>query len=823
MGWGERELREETAWMRRLAKALVGDAHRAEDLAQDAWVAALEGGREPASRRGWFATVLSRRASTGRRARGRRTDRERRAARPERGPGADEAVARVELQERLAREVFALEEPFRQAIALRYFQGWPPRRIARELGLDVRAVESRLRRGLARLRERLDAAHEGRREEWLGGVAALALGGEGLKLAPIGAAVAGVAVAAWVGLGPLRAGPAAGPERAAEAGLAAVAAASRSEELVQAWAGSEGAGEVALESVRRSAAATPLAAAEQVARVRLLRAGDLEPLAGVIVEQGAGAWTADGDGVVVVPWPEAQVFRVQQTPSTPYFDVQVDSPGDHQRLVPQRGGTLRGTVVDLEGNAVPLAEVRLFRDPRKAGTPWQLPALVARADAAGRFEFTNLADFNGGATHLYRVLASTPDLFSSLEVEGRVGGEHVAETVIVLEPAAPLEGHVAAWDAEHLRHARVTAYPRNLEGFERARDLFRELGRGRNLWGELDRFPSLSFATERDGRFRLPLPATTRHVQVDHRDYPQWRAYVEPGEFVEAWLGEGSLLRGRVLGPNGAPVEDAVVRIMAHEDRPATGTDAEGVFEFEALTPLDGLVLVVLVEGLAGSVTSVDLRAGLNEVAVRLEPEFRVEGRLVDAGGEPVPRVQLQIVGDRLVESSWFPRHRGATWQDLLSWLPGWSNGLVPSSRAWTDGEGRFEFGGLHPGRFHVETHHHSQRTWARVPADGGPFTVVLGETPGAASVRCVLDPWPERPELSSVTLRPYVEGEDQPALWRGSVSAEPVDRGFEARGLTPGRWQVMATAAEGVHSSEVLELGPGLHVLEVPLAPHGH
>lgn len=808
--------------MRRLAKALVGDAHRAEDLAQDAWVAALEGGREPVSRRGWLATVLARRASTERRARGRRADRERRAARPEGGSGADqdgvdEAVARVELQERLAREVFALEEPYRQVVALRFFQGWPPRRIARELGLDVRAVETRLRRGVERLRERLDAAHEGKREEWLGGMAAVALGGGGAKLAPIGAGLATLALAAWAGFGPLRAATTEQRERPSPVTLASVETAEIGlaapvEEREQAVA-------TPIEAGRRSAElSAPL---ELVARVRLLRAGDLEPMAGVVVEQGGEAWTADEHGVATVPWPEARVFQVQQTPMTPFFGVQIDGPGDHERIVPQRGGTLRGTVVDLDGDPVPLAEVRLFRD-RNQAAPWELPAAVVQADAAGRFEFTNLADFHGGSTHLYRVLAWTQSQFSALEVDGRLGGEDVVETVIVVEPAELLEGHVAAWDAEHLRHATVTAYPRNLESYEQATELFHELGLGRKLWGELDRFPSLAFATERDGRFRLPLPATTRHVQVDHRDYPQWRAFVEPGEFVEVWLGEGSLLSGRVVGPDGAPVEGAVVKIMAHEQRPPTGTDAEGSFEFEALTPQDGLILTVIAEGLAGSVSAVDLRPGHNEVAVRLEPEFRVEGRLVDASGAPVPSVQLEIVGERLVESSWFPRHRGATWQDLSSWLPGWGNGLVPASHAWTDAEGRFEFGGLHAGRFHVESDSHAQRTWARVPADGGPFTVVLGETGGAASVRCVLDPWPAHPEQAAVTLQPYVEGEDQPATWRGPVQAELVDGAFEARGLTPGRWQVVALAPEGVHTGSVLELGPGLHVLDVPLEPTG-
>ena len=45
-------------WIRRLARRLVRDPHAADDLAQDAWVAALESGCEAAAPRRWLAGVL---------------------------------------------------------------------------------------------------------------------------------------------------------------------------------------------------------------------------------------------------------------------------------------------------------------------------------------------------------------------------------------------------------------------------------------------------------------------------------------------------------------------------------------------------------------------------------------------------------------------------------------------------------------------------------------------------------------------------------------------------------------------------------------------
>jgi DNA-directed RNA polymerase specialized sigma24 family protein len=73
------ELRADAAWLRRLALGLAGDLHRGEDLAQEAWVAALERpGGPPAAedaRRAWLTGVLRHLASKARRGAGRRAAR----------------------------------------------------------------------------------------------------------------------------------------------------------------------------------------------------------------------------------------------------------------------------------------------------------------------------------------------------------------------------------------------------------------------------------------------------------------------------------------------------------------------------------------------------------------------------------------------------------------------------------------------------------------------------------------------------------------------------------------------------------------------------
>ena len=179
------ELLAHSAWVSQLARSLVRDAHRAEDLAQETLVEAL---RSPPAQalnlRGWLATVLRRRASHARRAEARREGRQALLAREAASSIDDSAIQRVERHRELVQHVLALEEVHRTVIVLRFFDGLPPRTIAARLGVPVNTVRSRLQRAQVELRERLEAAHGGR-EEWIGAFGCLFLPrtGEGLLAA----------------------------------------------------------------------------------------------------------------------------------------------------------------------------------------------------------------------------------------------------------------------------------------------------------------------------------------------------------------------------------------------------------------------------------------------------------------------------------------------------------------------------------------------------------------------------------------------------------------------------------------------------------------
>lgn len=183
-------------WIRALAASLARDPDRADDLAQSTIAVALE--KHPASGvppRRWIAAVMRNLLRQDRRAANRRERREERAARPEALPSESALLERLEVQRKVVDAVSALDEPYRSAILLRYFEGLSPAEIAARTGAQPRTVHSRLTRGLDLLRRKLDA-ELGERNAWLGLLLPLAPGKAGILGATGGMIVSTKAVIA---------------------------------------------------------------------------------------------------------------------------------------------------------------------------------------------------------------------------------------------------------------------------------------------------------------------------------------------------------------------------------------------------------------------------------------------------------------------------------------------------------------------------------------------------------------------------------------------------------------------------------------------------
>ncbi len=155
------------AGLRALVRGLLADEHAAEDVLQETWVAAIEHGpATTAPMGGWLRRVARNLALKKRRGDGRRVARERGASRGERLASTDEVLAERESLRNVVDAVFGLDEPYQTAVLMRYFQNRTPREIAARLGVPVATVDSQLHRARAKLREHLDEAAGGKREQW---------------------------------------------------------------------------------------------------------------------------------------------------------------------------------------------------------------------------------------------------------------------------------------------------------------------------------------------------------------------------------------------------------------------------------------------------------------------------------------------------------------------------------------------------------------------------------------------------------------------------------------------------------------------------------
>jgi RNA polymerase sigma factor (sigma-70 family) len=142
-------------WVETFARALV--AEDSDDVAQDAWMAAIQHG---VVSRPWFATVMRNavrmrwRSTTRRQLREQATD-----SAATRTP--EELAQRMELQTKLASAVLALEEPQRSTIILVFYEGLSPAEIARQQAIPATTVRSRLRAALVTLRRELELEGDG--------------------------------------------------------------------------------------------------------------------------------------------------------------------------------------------------------------------------------------------------------------------------------------------------------------------------------------------------------------------------------------------------------------------------------------------------------------------------------------------------------------------------------------------------------------------------------------------------------------------------------------------------------------------------------------
>lgn len=96
---------------------------------------------------------------------------------------------------------------------------------------------------------------------------------------------------------------------------------------------------------------------------------------------------------------------------------------------------------------------------------------------------------------------------------------------------------------------------------------------------------------------------------------------------------------------------------------------------------------------------TVTVGSGMREVVLKLVPEARIQGRIVDEDGEPLPGVEVQVSAERVVDGRKQARGEGA---------------------ATTNASGHYTIEGLAPGEFLIRTSPMPD-DWISTGAGGGP------------------------------------------------------------------------------------------------------
>jgi RNA polymerase sigma-70 factor (ECF subfamily) len=163
-------LRSQGQSLRRLARSLLGDDHAAEDVVQETWIACLRRPTELPDRvSAWLRAVTRSTALRRVRDEDRRRVREAHAAAAEvQEASPQRAIEHEEALRCVTQALLALEEPYKTALILRYFEERSPAEIAHDLRIPLATAKSRLARGLEKLRATLgsELGRERRSPSW---------------------------------------------------------------------------------------------------------------------------------------------------------------------------------------------------------------------------------------------------------------------------------------------------------------------------------------------------------------------------------------------------------------------------------------------------------------------------------------------------------------------------------------------------------------------------------------------------------------------------------------------------------------------------------
>lgn len=629
-----------------LSARLVRPGADAEDLQQETLLSALQ--HPPADAgalRAWLGKVARNHALQNQRARMRRAAREQWASSEEALPSTDEIVARENARRGVVEALTKLDEPYRSTLLLRFYEDLPPREVARRTGVPVETARTRIKRGLALLREDLDRRSSGDRSAWVSALMPLAApklaleqagGGAGsvlgVVLLVLGGVVATLAVAVW-------------NSAADDSAPTPVAASPQSAPL------GSGAPSAA------NALAAQRATSVRARLVRVVRADD-SPVANVLVRWRSAAegaaeehWFTDESGAsalshALVP---GDLLQVAATDATRALTLRVDAThlrGDEWRAVVERCSSVRGRVTDARG--APQAGVQVWalsaEGPLLADGAPRSAFAQTLSDASGNFALLELPQ------HFYVHASSAhASLPRGLEFEDAEPNAH-RDLALILEPTWRVAGRVVDDAGRAVAGAELAAWTHDRRGAGRAARI--DSASWRNLLRHTTR-------SRDDGSFEFVggLPAISHNLSVEAPDHsPLALRVVGPEPDQTLVLPRAARLRIRVVANASLPAE-----VEAHTDtgRRLRAPIGAGEAEF-SLHPDERRVLLKLPSPAGSAQFDAVARPGDRDAQARVELQGvrKLRISILDADGNVAPGAEL--VASAVPRAEWDELGRSA-------------------------------------------------------------------------------------------------------------------------------------------------------------------